>query len=68
MDDKPNVKAAFRQFPRIAFCTALQRGEVDDHSKAKQLPKYAKQCFIWQAICSCGINSMIFIITDTNNQ
>lgn len=68
MDDETNVKADFKQLPGLEFYTALQRGKVDDYFKAKKLSKFAKKYMVWQAICSCGLKSKIFITTGTINQ
>lgn len=68
MDDETNVKADFKQLPGLEFYTALQRGKVDEHFKAKKLSKFSKKYMVWQAICSCGLKSKIFITTGTINQ
>ena len=68
MDDETIVKADLKQLPGLEFYTSLQRGKVDDYFKAKKLLKFSKKYMVWQAICSCGLKSEIFITTGTLNQ
>lgn len=68
MDDETYVKADFKQIPGQQFYTAKKRGLVPEKFKEKKLDKFPKKYLIWQAICTCGLKSGIFVSTGTVNQ
>ena len=68
MDDETYVKADYKQLPGQEFYTAKGRGKVADIFKHMKLSKFAKKYLVWQAICTCGLKSSIFIASGTVNQ
>lgn len=68
MDDETYVKADFRQLPGQEYYTATGRGKVAEIFKHIKLSKFAKKYLVWQAICTCGLKSDIFVATGTVNQ
>lgn len=68
MDDETYVKADFKQLPGQEFYTASGKGRVADIFKTIKLSKFPKKYLVWQAICTCGLKSGIFITTGTINQ
>lgn len=68
MDDETYVKADFKQIPGQQFYSAKKRGLVAENFKIKKLDKFPKKYLIWQAICTCGLKSRIFVTTGTVNQ
>lgn len=67
MDDETYVKLDFKQIPGQKFYSADARGNVPPKFKFVKCDKFAKKCMIWQAICSCGRKSKIFITEATLN-
>ena len=67
-DDETYVKAGFKQLSGQEFYTATRRGEVADIFKHFKLSKFVKKYLVWQAICTCGVESNIYIATGTVNQ
>lgn len=61
MDDETYVLADFSQLPGLEFYTADHRGNVDEQYRVKKQTKFPKKFLVWQAICSCGKRSEIFI-------
>ena len=67
-DEKIYVKADFKQLPGQEFYTATGRGKVADIIRHIKLSKFAKKYLVWQAICTCGLKSNIYIATGSVNQ
>lgn len=67
MDDETYVKADFQQMPGQEFYTGKDKFKVDDRFKKKKMSKFASKYLIWQAICTCGKRSEIFVTTGTIN-
>lgn len=67
MDDETYVYARFSQLPGQEFYTAKERGGVDEKFRTKQRSKFPKKYLVWQAICSCGLRSDVFITQGTIN-
>lgn len=65
MDDETYVKLDFNQLPGQKFYTSLRRGNVPPKYKYIYMDKFAKKLMIWQAICSCGRKSEVFITSET---
>ena len=55
-DEETYVKVDFKQFSKPEFYTATE------------LLKFAQKYLVWQAICTCGLKSNIYIATVTVNQ
>ncbi|XP_055598132.1 uncharacterized protein LOC129747802 [Uranotaenia lowii] len=68
VDDETYVKADYEQLPGQKFYTAKGRGKVADIFKHMKLSKFAKKSLVFQAICTCGLKSSIFIASVTVNQ
>lgn len=67
MDDETYVKMDFKQLPGQKFYASTIRGNVPKKFKYVLQDKYARKAMIWQAICSCGIKSRIFVTNETMN-
>jgi len=67
MDDETYVLSKFSQLPGQEFYTAKERGGVEERYRTKQKSKYSKKFLVWQAICSCGERSQVFITNGTIN-
>lgn len=68
MDDETYIKADFKQIPGQEYCTAKDKKLVPDKFKKKMLSKFPKKHLIWQAICTCGKRSKIYVAEGTINQ
>lgn len=68
MDDETYVKSDFKQLPGQEYFTATNPNVVPEQFKVKKLSKFPKKFLIWQAICTCGRRSKIFVTTGTINQ
>lgn len=67
MDDETYCKADFKQIPGHEFYTSTNRHDVPAQFKKKMRSKFPKKYLIWQAICSCGQKSRIFVTSGTMN-
>ena len=67
MDDETYVKKDFSQFPGQQFYTQIHGKTIQDKFKIVQLDKFAAKYLVWQAICTCGHRSAVFITTGTVN-
>lgn len=67
MDDETYVLSDFSQLPGQEFYVADARGNVLDKFKTQRKAKFPKKFLVWQAICSCGKRSKIFVTTGTIN-
>lgn len=67
MDDESYVVADFSQLPGRAFYHARVRFGVARRFKYQSLTKFATKYMIWQAICSCGRKSAVYIAKGTMN-
>lgn len=67
MDDETYVLADFSQLPGQEFYTADSRGNVEEQFRVKKQSKYPKKFLVWQAICTCGKRSSIFIAQGSIN-
>jgi transposase len=61
MDDETYVKTDFKQVPGQKFYVSTHRGYVADKYKHILVDKFAKKFMVWQAICSCGLKTDVFI-------
>lgn len=68
MDDETYVKADFRQLPGQEYYVSKFLGDVDRKYKERKITKFPKKYLVWQAICSCGLKSRVFVTTGTVNQ
>lgn len=67
MDDETYVLCDFSQLPGQEFYTALERGGAPEQYTTKQKAKFPKKFLVWQAICSCGDRSRIFVTSGSVN-
>lgn len=65
MDDETYVKLDFSQLPGYNYYVAMMRGSVASQFKFSSHDKFAKKLMIWQAICSCGLKSKVFVTSAT---
>lgn len=65
MDDETYVKRDFRQLPGKKFYVSTIRGNVSSKFKFVCQDKFAKKFMIWQALCTCGIKSRVFVTSST---
>lgn len=65
MDDETYVKLDLKQLPGRKFYISNIRGNVAEKFKWVKLDKFAKKVMIWQAICSCGLKSKVFVTSST---
>lgn len=65
MDDETYVKLDFKQIPANNYYVAKFRGRVMKRFKYILQDKFAKKLLIWQAICSCGQKSKVFVSPST---
>lgn len=63
MDDETYTKADLKQLPGPQFYVASKRLAAADKFKYQKLDKFCKKFLIWQAICSCGLKSRLFVTT-----
>lgn len=68
MDDETYVKADFRQLAGRNFYVSTIRGNVPKKFKYIFCDKFAKKFLVWQAICTCGMRSDVFITSLNLNQ
>ena len=67
MDDETYVLADFSQLPGQDFYVADERGNVQEEYRTKKQTKFPKKFLVWQAICSCGKRSQIFVSSGSIN-
>lgn len=67
MDDETYVKADFNQLPGSKFYYSTMRGNVPAKYKFVMHDKFAAKFMIWQAICTCGLRSQVFVTKSTMN-
>lgn len=67
MDDETYVKMDFGQLPGQKFYMAMARGDVPNKYKFVFADKFAKKFLIWQAICSCGQKTQVFVTKESMN-
>ena len=65
MDDETYVKSDFKQVPGQKFYVSTIRGNVPNKYKHILVDKYAKKFMVWQAICSCGLKTKVFLTSFT---
>lgn len=61
MDDESYVVGDFAQLPGVGFYRAKYRFGVQRQFKYQGLSKYPTKYLVWQAICSCGGRSKMYI-------
>lgn len=66
-DDETYIKADFRQMPGSVFYSAVSRGGVKKIYKYRKVDKFAKKYLLWQALCTCGRRSSVFVTKATMN-
>lgn len=64
-DDETYVKLAFNQLPGVKYYYSRFRGGVNQKFKYKKLDKFAPKLMIWQALCTCGLKSSVFVTSGT---
>ena len=57
----------FNQLPGNSFYTAKDKNAVKRSYKEVKFSKFPKRYMVWQAICSCGLRSRVFITKSTIN-
>lgn len=67
MDDETYVKVDLKQLPGRKFYVSTIRGGVAGKFKYIKMDKFSKKLMIWQAICSCGLKSKVFVTSSTMN-
>jgi len=67
MDDETYVLSKFSQLPGQAFYVANERGGVAEEFRTQQKSKFPKRFMVWQAICTCGFRSAVFVTEGTIN-
>lgn len=65
LDDETYGKADFKQMPGNEHYSEREGRPVDEQYKRKKVDKFAKKYLIWQAICSCGKSSSIYVCKGT---
>lgn len=65
MDDETYVKLDFNQLPGQKFYVAINKRNVKPQYKYIFMDKFSKKMMIWQAICSCGRKSSVFVTSQT---
>lgn len=68
MYNETYVKAQFKQLPEQEFYTSTGRGKVADNLMHMRRSMFGKKYLVWQAVCTCGVKSDIFIATGFINQ
>ena len=64
-DDETYCKADFSQLPGQQFYYENKDKPVDDQFKYIRREKFASKFLVWQAICSCGMQSSCFVTKKT---
>ena len=67
MDDETYVKFDFSTLPGPQYYTKRKDEDVDDSLSTIKVEKFGEKALIWQAICSCGLKSKIFVTKGTIN-
>lgn len=67
MDDETYVYCDFQQLPGQEFYVADSRGNVDEKFRTKKQTKFPAKFLVWQAICSCGHRSAVFVCKGSIN-
>lgn len=67
MDEETYVKSDFKQMPGNQYYSSVIRGDVPNKFKVIKMGKYTNKYLIWQAICTCGRKSAIYIARETIN-
>lgn len=68
MDDETYVKTDFSQIPGYNYYVARMRGDAPNKFKFVECEKFAPKLLVWQAICSCGMKSNIFVTNKNMTQ
>ncbi|KAF2893109.1 hypothetical protein ILUMI_13065 [Ignelater luminosus] len=68
MNNETCVYADCIQFPGQNFYVAKHRGGLGKKYRVKAVAKFPKKFLVWQALCSCGKRSKIFVTQGTINQ
>lgn len=66
-DDETNVPLDLAQLPGQKCYVAKERGDADDKYTLIKKDKFPKKAMFWQALCSCGKKSGIFVTQGTIN-
>lgn len=61
MDDETYLKADFKQMPGNEHYSVRDGRSVSDDVRLKKVDKFAKKYMIWQALCTCGKSSSIYV-------
>lgn len=65
MDDETYIKADSKQIPGQQYYSKRVDRNVNDRFKYKYVEKYPKKYLIWQALCSCGLQTAPYVTSGT---